>query len=100
MIYSVIQIGETEVLLKRVTLKGPGVDRVLVPDLAAKSGGFLGMLGVYKDWTDGLHVAFHNLPRGSYQLTVEVEGYAIWRGTRTVIPGEGKREDISPVAVR
>ena len=36
---------------------------------------------------------FHDLPGGTYDLKVEVEGYQTWHGTRTVIPGQGKRED-------
>jgi hypothetical protein len=100
MIHSVIQIGESDVPLKRVTLKGPGVDRVLARDPPGRSRGVFDMLGVYEDWTDGLQFVFHNLPRGNYELTVEVDGYRTWRGTRMVIPGEGKREDISPAAGR
>ena len=97
-LHFVVQIGKGTVPFKRVTLSGPALEesggtRILEPD-SSTAGSRRLTTGDYRDHIGGASFTFHNLPQGDYELTVEVEGYVTWRESRSVVPGQGRREDI------
>ncbi len=98
LLHFVVQIGLGTVPFNQVTLAGPalageGGTRILEPDRPIENARFLST-GDYSDRIGGASFTFHNLPPGDYDITVEVEGYETWRARRTVVLGEGRREDI------
>ena len=93
-VYSVLQIGRSPVPLRRVILSGPGVERVIEEDPTADRSPLFRPLGFYGDAAYRHSFEFHNLPAGVYDLRVEVDGFETWEGQRTVVSGQGRREDV------
>ncbi|MCX7013475.1 MAG: carboxypeptidase-like regulatory domain-containing protein [Candidatus Sumerlaeota bacterium] len=78
-------------LLKRVTLSGNGINRVLTPVPYSQMDESRYMTG--GDFAVGPSFVFRDLPAGTYDLVIEADGYETWRGQRTVVPGVTDRNE-------
>ncbi|MCX7013125.1 MAG: carboxypeptidase-like regulatory domain-containing protein [Candidatus Sumerlaeota bacterium] len=85
---------QKDLRLRRVTLAGPGGDRVLTASQANPDGPAPSSRWSSDDQVSGSSFDFHNLPGGAYDLAVEADGYEPWRRKIQVTPGAYNRQTI------
>ncbi len=78
-------IPQRPVTLRRITLSGEGVRRVLVESRPGLAVG--GVRGYSEDFLRMSHFAFTNLKEGTYQITLEAEDYESQTISQDVSPG-------------
>ncbi|MEC5396967.1 PGAP1-like alpha/beta domain-containing protein [Uliginosibacterium sp. H1] len=79
--------ADTTVSIRRITLSGAGVQRVLTPSSTTTADSVERYLAG-QDEAQGPHFSFVGLPAGDYELLIEAEGYAPSRTRHRVTPGQ------------